>query len=103
MADGFYKELHRSVGAAVLANKIKYMSVKQVSRAVSMLQEGEEDLEPALTKADVRDLIKKHDSSKEVQGNITVTKAEQKALPKGKSELIMKESVVVNGITYHRK
>ena len=58
--DGFYKELHRAVGAAVLANKVKFMSVKQVSRACSTLQEGEEDLEPALTKADVKAMMKKH-------------------------------------------
>ena len=77
MADGFYKELHRAVGAAVLANKIKYMSVKQVSRAVGMLQEGEEDLEPALTKADVKALIAKHGGRTEVKGNIRVGEAEK--------------------------
>ena len=60
MADGFYKELHRAVGSAVLANKVKFMSIKQVSRACSTLQEGEEDLEPALTKADVKAMMKKH-------------------------------------------
>ena len=94
--DTYWKELYRVVATGVLVNKMKFMTPNQVPRAFVRLKEGEEDLEPALTRADVKSLIAKHGGRTEVKSNIKVGEAEKAS----KTKLL--PMVTIDGVRYQQ-